>query len=509
MRAILFCFVFCISYLYLNAQPGTLDRSFGTNGKTYTAYPKEQLEVAVSVVQSDDKIIVAGNYYSKGKDGFFIMRFLSKGNLDADFGDSGKALIKFNYFLKVRDAAIQPNGKIIVTGYGRPNNESGTYDMITIRLTKEGKLDSSFGSNGKLITDFGTDEYSNGVCVQQDGKIILAGVYNGVECLLVRCKANGELDSTFGNNGKVISAVSFITGYRSVAVQSNKKIIAGGSSGNPNSIFLIGCYKPNGAIDSSFGSSGFIQTQCSNDGDNLEKLILQKDGKIIAAGRTDLNGLNDTLKDMIAVRYKNNGALDKTFGKAGIATISLQNFYMEAYSAVLQADGKLILAGDGGKSNDHPDYCIARLTINGQPDSSFANNGIIFTNIKKSDVAFGAGIQSNGDIIAAGNSFTNNINITGISLVAYKQDSENLNNNFIQSNINIYPNPAKNILHIEGLSSTQKTNLSVADLSGNIKLQSESITGSYSLNIASLKTGNYLLKIETGDNAVTKKFMKE
>jgi len=76
------------------------------------------------------------------------------------------------------------------------------------------------------------------------------------------------------------------------------------------------------------------------------------------------------------------------------------------------------------------------------------------------------------------------------------------------SDIKLSPNPATNSLHIEGLSSTPKTKLTIVDITGNIKLQAVANTSSYNLNIASLKQGNYLLKIEMNDEVVTKQFVK-
>ena len=498
----------CVIYSCLNAQPGALDKSFGVNGKVYTPYYNKQLNVIASAVQTDDKIVIAGTYYSSNKSGFFITRYLTKGDLDLNFGDSGKTVIDFGYnSYRAQAIAIQTDGKIIVTGYGSANTTNNTFDMLTVRLTATGKPDSSFGNRGKLITDFGTNEFSNAVCVQTDGKIILGGVYNSVECLLVRYKSNGVLDTSFGDEGKVVSAISPITGISSVIVQPDKKIIAGGSDDYPKSVFLISRYKPNGYIDSSFGSNGFVHTQVSTHGDFSTKILLQSDGKIIAAGRTGTDNMSDTNKDMVAVRYKTGGTLDKTYGNGGITTVSLNSSYLEANSAAMQSDGKLILIGEGGPVSGPADFCVARLTVDGKLDSLFGNKGIRFTNIKFHDIAYGGGIQNNNDIIATGISTTNNINNSGISLAAYYGGDTTFASSSKSYIVNIYPNPASNQLHIEGLLS-ERTKITVVDPAGCVKLHVVVNTASYSLNIASLKAGYYLLNFDMNGKVVTKQFVK-
>lgn len=514
MKSTLLLLVFSFIGYCINAQSGTLDKTFGNNGKVFTTYSNEQFTAAASTIQNDDKIIVAGTYYSNNKAGFFVMRYLSKGRLDSNFGDNGIAIIHCdNSYINTRGVAIQENGKILVTGYGQLNGLS-SIDMLTVRLNKNGTLDTLFGTKGKVISDFGTNEYSNSVCVQEDGKIILGGVYNNVECLLVRYKSNGILDSSFGVNGKVISAISLNTGISSVTVQANKKIVVGGTDqGSSQPIFLVGRFNQNGSVDSSFGSSGFVLTKCSNRGDILEKVLLQIDGKIIAVGSSgSYSSLSDTVLNMIAVRYKQNGDLDKSFGKTGIATIHQSSHYIQANSAVLQNDGKLLIAGYGLKkgSND-ADYSLVRLKTNGGIDSLFGSNGFTFTNIKLSDIALGIGLQKTGDIILAGNSQTLITYTPGISLAAYYSDSANnyLDKHSNTSSVTIYPNPAVGNLYIKGLPSSGKIKFTIVDFEGNVYLQTIGTNGSYNLNVTSLKPGNYLLNIEATNEVFTKQFIKQ
>ncbi|MEO8712739.1 MAG: T9SS type A sorting domain-containing protein [Parafilimonas sp.] len=575
------------------AQAGKLTQPFGDTGTVLTGYNNTQLQCFASAMQTDNKLVVVGNSDSAGIDGFLILRYLSGGSLDNGFGINGKVVINFGYDShEAHGVAIQPDGKIIVTGVGVIGLFDPQYDILTARLKSNGTLDSSFGHNGKLITDFGKAENAYSLCLQSDGKIVVSGNYNHVNFLLIRYQTNGNLDSTFGSNGKVINTqISNMAYARSVIIQPDGKIIAGGDKSGSTPVCLIVRYNTNGTLDSAFGTSGIVYTKCSNYGDQFLKIVLQQDGKIIGVGRTGLVSSNDNNNNIIAVRYKSNGSLDSSYGLSGISTINFANASSAGNSAVLQTDGKLIIAGDIS-GDDYPDYVLVRLKTNGNLDSAFGTNGATITDFNLADIAYAVAIQGgDSSIVVAGSSQSSATTDTiDVSLAAYNQSgirqmiitkirkwlqhhngiiwdnnssissyvvqrsydgihfnsvarinagnrsdytyadpspsgstnyyrlqiisvsgAVNYSNVIAVTNnedaIKISPNPAKNSLHIEGLSPNIK--LTVIDFAGNIKLQAFSNSNSYNLNIASLTTGNYLLKIKTNNGVVTKKFVKE
>jgi uncharacterized delta-60 repeat protein len=114
-------FTFFASLLFfntLNAQPGTLNRSFGDSGKVLTYYNNAPVQCYASALQSDNKIIAAGFISTSGFDDFLVLRYLPDGALDPSFGANGRVIIDFGYGAeRANGVAIQPDGKIVVTGW--------------------------------------------------------------------------------------------------------------------------------------------------------------------------------------------------------------------------------------------------------------------------------------------------------------------------------------------------------------------------------------------------------
>ncbi|MEP6684904.1 MAG: hypothetical protein ABJA35_16645 [Parafilimonas sp.] len=241
------------------------------------------------------------------------------GTLDSSFGANGK-VTTFNssgYFFPY-DAAIQQDGKLLFAGAGSLTVDNGiTGGMFALRYNADGKIDSSFGINGRTEHDFKNfyNTNFNPLTIQKDKKIVLAGSgadnpfkdisYDSV--LLTRLKPDGSLDSSFGINGEVITSVKNKNDgplIRDVIVQADGKILVAGSRG-PD--FLILRYTPEGKLDMSFGGTGFIYTDFTQGIAYITAITLQPDGKIIAAGKAG--------EWAALARYLPDGTLDESFGK--------------------------------------------------------------------------------------------------------------------------------------------------------------------------------------------------
>src|SRR6184192_2402341 len=169
-----------------------------------------------------------------------------------------------------------------------------------------------------------------------------------------------------------------------------------------NTDFALARYNPDGTPDATFGNGGHVSTDFFGLEDDAFSLLIQPDGKIVAVGSA-----NDpaTFYDFAAVRYLSNGTIDTTFGVAGKVSTDFgdQNFD-RARSAVLQPNGSIVAAGfaisqNGGVQN----FAVARYTSNGVLDTTFSRDG-------KTEIDFGNCCQSankvllksDGKIIPAG-----------------------------------------------------------------------------------------------------------
>jgi len=270
-----------------------------------------------------------------------------------------------------------------------------------------GDPDSTLNGNGKLTTAFSTgDSGPWGMVIQPDGKIVVGGQTGngsyGNDFALVRYNADGALDATFGNGGRVITTVGYADDViGALALQSNGKIVAVGSTvnGSQSSDFVVARYNSNGALDATFGNGGFVLTDFAGNDDFALGVVIQADGKIIAVG-VAYNASNGC--DVALVRYNSDGTLDTTFGNGGRVITSLVSDGDEVYGVAIQNDGNLVVAGyaDSGSSGLH--FALARYTSNGALDATFGNGGVVIDTLSTNDVAYGVAIQSDGKIVAAG-----------------------------------------------------------------------------------------------------------
>jgi uncharacterized delta-60 repeat protein len=338
------------------------------------------------------------------------------GDLDPTFGTDGKVLTDFDHSTDIANAvAIQADGKLVVVGTTYLDNDFSDEDFAVARYNPDGTLDKTFGASGKVQTDFpGLAAVASSVVVQPDGKIVVAGgafplfTFAG-DFKVARYNPNGSLDTSFGDGGIVTTTFPEGSYAFDVALQTDGKIIAAGTvfvdfdpGESSNTDFALARYNPDGTPDATFGNGGQVSTDFLGMEDDAFSVLIQPDGKIVAVGSA-----NDpaTFYDFAAVRYLSNGTLDTTFGVAGKVHTDFgdQNFD-RARSAALQPDGRIVAAGfaisqNGGVQN----FAVARYTSNGVLDTSFGTGGI-------TQIDFGSCCQSatkvllqpNGEIITIG-----------------------------------------------------------------------------------------------------------
>jgi len=340
------------------------------------------------------------------------------GDLDATFGTDGKVLTDFDHSTDIANAVvIQADGKSVVVGTTYQNNDFSNEDFAVARYNPDGTLDKTFGIGGKVQTDFpDLAAVASSVVIQPDGKIVVAGgafplfTFLG-DFKVVRYNSNGSLDTSFGDGGIVTTTFPEGSYAFDVALQADGKIIAAGTvfvDFNPgessNTDFALARYNPDGSPDATFGNGGQVSTDFLGLEDDAFSVLIQPDGKIVAVGSA-----NDpvTFYDFAAVRYLSNGTLDTTFGVAGKVHTDFgdQNFD-RARSAALQPDGRIVAAGfaisqNGGVQN----FAVARYDSSGVLDTNFGTGGmtqIDFGNCCQS--ATKVLLQSNGKIITVGGS---------------------------------------------------------------------------------------------------------
>jgi uncharacterized delta-60 repeat protein len=328
--------------LAARAAPGDLDLGFGTAGRVVTDFGPGSNSAAAVAIQADGKIVVVGG---SGSGDFALARYGTDGALDATFGTAGKVTTDFGPGASGASAvAIQPDGKIVAAGSTAPLGFCCQFALA--RYDEDGNLDTSFGSGGMVTTAFSGNSGASAVVIQADGKIVAAGhTFDPFVSAfaIARYDADGNLDTSFGSGGRVTTDLGGSDGAADLAILGDGRILAVGGGG-PGNDFALVLYTTGGSPDPSFGTAGKVTTDFGGF-DAAAGVAIQADGKIVLAGRGS--------ERFALARYDTNGGLDPSFGDDGKVATQFTGDNIESANAIaIQANGKIVAAGP--RSRDSP-----------------------------------------------------------------------------------------------------------------------------------------------------------
>ncbi|MGA2902451.1 MAG: hypothetical protein ABSD98_01360 [Candidatus Korobacteraceae bacterium] len=422
--AVLAAVAVIVSSTFALAQAGSLDPTFGTGGIFTTNYTQYDAAMDTAVaIQSDGKIVLGGTVPNSQGQAAALLRLNTNGTLDSSFGTGGIVTSDFG----ITDGAfvyaitIQPNGQIVAAAGGGILSEGSVG-----RFNTDGSVDTTFGSGGFAVSEslFSQEGFlNNALALQADGKILVTSAG-----LIGRYTSSGQLDTTFGNAG--IAPLSGASAT-AIALQSDGKILVTTGTGAPTALpteqnlpgqqaGTITRYNTDGSLDTNFGVSG--QSACVA---SAAAMAIQSNGKIVVAGTIPSALLTTTSGGRIVinnqtgfgvVRYNSNGSVDTTFNPGGgigsgggIITGFGSSFPAgSAFALAIQSNGEIVVAGQAGVGNQHftsSSFVLARYTTNGLLDTSFGNNGTVITTLSQAPISFVSALvlQSDGKIVAAGN----------------------------------------------------------------------------------------------------------
>ena len=336
------------------------DASFSGDGKVTTNLTSGYDYAVGLVIQADGKIVAAGP--ASGSGGRFgLVRYAEDGSLDSTFSSDGKVFTNFttggDY---AYDLALQADGKLIAIG--RAGGAGGKFALA--RYESDGTLDTTFGGDGKVTTNFLIgDDFAFGVALQADGKIIAAGLAGGLggRVALARYNEDGTLDTSFSGDGRLTT--NFTAGddrADHVAVQADTSIIVAGTAGTfgRNARFALVRYTPSGTLDTTFSGDGKLTTNFTAGFDGAFAVEVQpSDQRIVAVGAAG--------PTMGLARYSPGGTLDTSFSGDGKATANFTAGLDYADDLALAADGKIVAAGGAGYRSSNPRFALARFDPDG------------------------------------------------------------------------------------------------------------------------------------------------
>jgi uncharacterized delta-60 repeat protein len=398
--------------------PGSLDTTcFNSGGQVVTDLAGNQDQGKALALLADGSSIVAGtsamikpitsNPNSLYKQ-FLLLKYKPDGTLDQRFGtngqvitgiDSGVANLLLN--IQANALAIQADGKIVVAGamFIEPSGGRQAPASVLARYNKDGSLDNTFGDQGLVLRAFtgGTvpAEQALALAIQSTGKIVVTGskiVQNSsTNGVITRYTTDGAIDTSFGTSGNV----DLLFEGHVLKVQSDDGILVAGGNSNSQT-FAVQKLSSNGVSDRIFGRNGVSLIQVQARPAMVNDMLVQPDGKIVLAG------YRSTPSQFILTRLGLDGRLDTSFGNGGLTQVIQTAQSTQAKAVGLAPDGSLVAAGFLGNQ-----FLLARYTSAGRLDSSFGTNGIQASTIGTGkSVANAMGIRADGKILVAG--FANN-----------------------------------------------------------------------------------------------------
>lgn len=428
-----FFHLFVIGFLFHvatgKAQNIQLDETFGTGGKVITAIGVKDDWIWASALQPDGKIIGAGYSTVDFTQRQAVARFMPDGTLDTSFGSNGSYVSATERTALAM--ALHTDGTFVTAG-AKPDNNFYIGFAVT-RFLANGTPDLSFGTNGSVRTSFGTiKDEAYAVAVQADGKVIAGGSTetgnNNNDFALLRYTTTGILDASFGNAGKVVTAIGAQSDeIYSIAIQPDGKILVAGNTKDNGDYFVMARYLTNGTLDPSFGTGGIVKGES---GVGVKAMLLPN-GQIIFVGRKT----GFTVPDIFVFKYNENGTLDQTYGVNGKAVAP----GIRANGATIQPDGKVVVVGL--KSGL---FAVTRFNANGTLDESFGTGGILSTDVSGTQSlsqAHDAHVQPDGKIIVTGEAYKNSKHNMAITRYLPELNVSTFPVNLEQSSVSVYPNP--------------------------------------------------------------------
>jgi uncharacterized delta-60 repeat protein len=424
-----------------STSTGLLDSTFDGDGKqtvSFTGTGNGDGAFALAT-DSSSRVLVAG-FVGPGNGDFAVARLDgTSGALDNTFSTDGKQVVStpsspptLNSQDLCYSVLVQADGKIVLAGH--EGSANGRFLLMRLDGTT-GTPDSTFDTDGIVITDFGGNLFAGAAAVFADetaSKLIAAGTGNDNFAAARYAMSNGSLDGTYGVGGKaeadVPHAVQSSESARGVALQPDGKIVVVGPT-NVDSITQVGGdqqfglarYNPDGTLDAGFGAGGVdgngrvstnfdLEPNGAGTTDSPAAVALQSDGKIVVVGKTDPVGSD--LGDFAIARYEADGDLDPTFDNDGLVTTDFGGTFQGDVANAVAIEGapgdpsfRIVVAGaKSGTTQAQDDFAIAVYEEDGTPDNSFDSDGEQTTEFGKGDVARGVAVQPDGSIVAAGSS---------------------------------------------------------------------------------------------------------
>lgn len=491
------------------AQNISIDLTYGVNG--YANGATNGTFLNVSTMLPGNKVLVAGNPGSNTS--YYVEKYLDTGLRDATFGTNGLVLVNINANSKDNANAmqVQSDGKIIIAGTSDSDASLfGTYwDVFVSRLMPDGSVDTTFGTNGHVKTNLGTnDDEVWEVAVTSTGEIfVLAATQNAaVVNKLLKYDNTGVLDTSFGTNGVLDLPVPVDSRFYELIINDQDELFLSGTILNTATNEYDATVMKldlQGSLITSYGTNGVVTITDTLESYTTRDMIFTTDGGLLITGAAGNNSIDTQLA---LYKITANGLLDTTFNTTGVAFFNhgSSNYGVTfAYSVVELPDGSFIAQADIIGNNNY-DLLLLNVGVDGALVNGFGNSGrYILPRSTHQDYNRQVLLQDDGKVIVVG--MATDATTRRTMLVRFK-DAFTLSNS-VNYNIepSVFPNPFRDQVKVEGKVETEQLTLYNA-----LGQSVSSILNSNVINTSKLPSGIYFLTIiDVQGSKTVKQLIKE
>ena len=529
MKKLSLILMMLITFSFAKAQdtPGGFDYDFGEWGIVL----EEQNNLCVFmtgksslVLQSDGKSVVFTEYSNGGTAEILLMRHNVDGTIDTSYGENGYVHMapigNTNFFSY--DSKIVENDNMLILAYTYGSNGG---NMFLMKLDSDGNVVTSFGNNGYATYNKQANWtlVPRSLAIQDDGKILVGGEYGEFDyasCIL-RFTADGQLDTTFGDNGMVLHESYDSYGWQvmavgeSIAVGPDGRIYLCGWEVTPNEEWgspyssKIICVDQNGDFVTTFGDNGVWEYSFSEVIDFINACKVMDDGKLLIAGAAET--YNETqgqpIYSIFVAKLNPDGTFDDTFGNNGFTMAQyIEDSYNYCHDMAVADNGEIYLAGYVW--DELKDMLITCFNADGTLNNDFGENGFTYVSFggDKTSCATDIAIQDDGKIVAVGH-FEHEETFADYYLMRFHTAAslDAVEENVIANAVFTYPNPAVSEVRFANLENECVAN--VYDAMGRL-VMSATVSAESALNVSKLTSGNYFVELIDGSQIIKTRFAK-
>lgn len=542
MKKILLAFLAGSSILGMNSFSQQLDTTFNTGG--YLPYlganSNSQGNVGrgqASAVQADGKIVTVLGRDNSSNDLFmYIYRYLPNGMPDPSFGVNGSAKTFCGTQSTGFDVEIQSDQKIVLVGESEYciNGICGAKQFVMMRLKTNGELDSTFGTNGHILTSdvFGTNgTYSipKSLHILPNGKFMVGGKGPNGKPAIVRLNSNGFPDNTYGTNGVHIFQNIPRSQFMDMAIGPNGEAYGllttdtwsqttmayDSANYTDNAVYKL---TPAGALDPSFGINGILEFDIDIT-DKPFSIALASSGKLLVAGYNmpvhnyystmPFSGYGQVNRGFVAF-VTSSGTLDTSIPN-GFATFDFQQDSVTFFNKIVEkSPNEFLICGFSTSyvsGNFQNKGLIASMNAQGQLNTAFNGTGyMIFDHGTLGTSGWNGKLANFMDIDFPA---SNKILLTGyrnpvggatkgsiyLLQLTYGAASNLAVTEFSQAAFSVYPNPVSDNQFV--ISSEEAAAIELISIDGRVLYQREISTGISPVTLPGDFKGTAILRIQT------------